>query len=196
MPRAARFANLREEHPITLSKRYLAERNLEYDHVMRRYGAILLLYRPSRVHYLVQLCLFTIPLASLAVVGQNEKIHENGPLYGIDAPTSLLILLGKPSLAQALLESLGCAWSAASRSCGKGLEGLGVWLCAHSLGVASHDSGTHEPTAVVATRRLRWSEHGLCTKLLLAVAWVLALAMILFWVWVWVEPLMRHGRVV
>ena len=71
-----------------------------------------------------------------------------------------------------------------------------VWLCAHSLGVASHDSGTHEPTAVVATRRLRWSEHGLCTKLLLAVAWVLALAMILFWVWVWVEPLMRHGRVV
>lgn len=68
----------------------------------------------------------------------------------------------------------------------------------YSLAVASHDSGTHGPTAVVATRRLRWSEHGLCTKLLLAVAWMLALAMILFWVWVWVwvEPLMRHGRVV
>lgn len=41
----------------------------------------------------VQLCLFTIPLASLAVVGQNENIHENGALNGIDAPTSLLILL-------------------------------------------------------------------------------------------------------
>ena len=41
----------------------------------------------------VQLALFTIPLASLAVLGQAEKVADKGMLYGIDAPTLLLIAL-------------------------------------------------------------------------------------------------------
>ena len=82
------------EHPITLSKRYLAERNLEYDHVMRRYGAILLLYRPSRVHYLVQLCLFTVGLSESSKFCDqvNSACGAGGGLGAIAASIIIVVV--------------------------------------------------------------------------------------------------------
>lgn len=41
----------------------------------------------------VQLCVFTIPLAAIAVVSQRSTVFARGVLTGIDAPTSILITL-------------------------------------------------------------------------------------------------------
>lgn len=41
----------------------------------------------------VQLCIFTIPLAGVAVGGKWEAVRDNGFWYGIDTPTIVLIVL-------------------------------------------------------------------------------------------------------